>query len=53
MDNKEAIELLKGVAAYADTEYKKALPLQSPPWNSRRRTGGGRHLRECRRSING
>lgn len=27
MDNKEAIELLKGVAVYADTEYKKALSL--------------------------
>jgi len=27
MDNREAIELLKGVAVYADTEYKKALTL--------------------------
>ena len=27
MDNKEAIELLKGVVTYADTEYKKALTL--------------------------
>ena len=27
MTNREAIELLKGVAAYADTEYKKALTI--------------------------
>ena len=27
MENREAIELLKGVAAYADTEYKKAITL--------------------------
>ena len=27
MDNREAIELLKGVVTYADTEYKKALTL--------------------------
>ncbi len=27
MTNSEAIELLKGVAVYADTEYKKALTL--------------------------
>jgi hypothetical protein len=27
MTNREAIKLLKGVALYADTEYKKALTL--------------------------
>ena len=27
MENREAIEMLKGVAVYADTEYKKALNL--------------------------
>lgn len=27
MENREAIEMLKGVAVYADTEYKKALIL--------------------------
>jgi hypothetical protein len=27
MENREAIELLKGVVVYADTEYKKALTL--------------------------